>query len=92
MIGGGTIYEQTIDLWDQLEITLVDATLEADTYFPKIDEKIWQKTQRNLPWKRRKESIWFLFSNFTKRLASNVWNLTSNFYICTPNFKRWIST
>ena len=24
-IGGGTIYEQTIDLADQLEITLVDA-------------------------------------------------------------------
>jgi dihydrofolate reductase len=26
VIGGGTIYEQTIDLADQLEITLVDAT------------------------------------------------------------------
>ena len=48
VIGGGTIYEQTIDLADQLEITLVDATLDADTYFPKIDEKIWQKIQENL--------------------------------------------
>ena len=35
VIGGGTIYEQTIDLADQLEITLVDATLDTDTYFPK---------------------------------------------------------
>lgn len=39
IIGGGTIYEQTIDLADQLEVTLVDAELKADTFFPKIDEK-----------------------------------------------------
>ena len=31
IIGGGTIYEQTIDLADQLEVTLVDAELKADT-------------------------------------------------------------
>jgi dihydrofolate reductase len=40
IIGGGTIYEQTIDLADQLEVTLVDAELKADTFFPKIDEKM----------------------------------------------------
>ena len=49
VIGGGTIYEQTIDLADQLEITMVDATLNADTYFPKIDEKNLAENSRNLP-------------------------------------------
>lgn len=44
IIGGGNIYEQTINLADRLEITLVKANLEADTFFPKIDKKIWSKT------------------------------------------------
>jgi dihydrofolate reductase len=34
IIGGGTIYEQTIDLADQLEVTLVDAT-KSGYFFPK---------------------------------------------------------
>ena len=69
VIGGGTIYEQTIDLADQLEITLVDATLDADTYFPKIDEKIWQKTQETCHEKRRKNQYDFCFQTFTKKTS-----------------------
>ncbi|MFN3772195.1 dihydrofolate reductase [Cloacibacterium normanense] len=67
VIGGGTIYEQTIDLADQLEITLVDATLDADTYFPKIDEKIWQKTQEICHEKDEKNQYDFCFQTFTKK-------------------------
>lgn len=69
VIGGGTIYEQTIDLADQLEITLVDATLEADTYFPKIDEKIWQKTQETYHEKDEKNQYDFCFQTFTKKTS-----------------------
>ena len=69
VIGGGTIYEQTIDLADQLEITLVDATLEADTYFPKIDEKIWQKTQEICHEKDEKNQYDFCFQTFTKKTS-----------------------
>ena len=43
IIGGGNIYSQTMDLADRLEITQVDANLDADTFFPKIDLKVWQK-------------------------------------------------
>ena len=67
VIGGGTIYEQTIDLADQLEITLVDATLGADTYFPKIDKKIWQKTQETCHEKDEKNQYDFCFQTFTKK-------------------------
>lgn len=42
IIGGGSLYEQTMGLADRLIITEVDATPEADTFFPKIDEKIWK--------------------------------------------------
>ena len=69
VIGGGTIYEQTIDLADQLEITLVDATLNADTYFPKIDEKIWQKTQETCHEKDEKNQYDFCFQTFTKKTS-----------------------
>ena len=67
VIGGGTIYEQTIDLADQLEITVVDASLDADTYFPKIDEKIWQKTQETCHEKDEKNQYDFCFQTFTKK-------------------------
>ena len=42
IIGGGSLYEQTMSLADRLIVTEVDATPEADTFFPKIDEKIWK--------------------------------------------------
>lgn len=34
IIGGGSIYAQTIDLVDRLYLTLVDGDFEADTFFP----------------------------------------------------------
>ncbi len=66
IIGGGNIYEQTIDLVDQLEITWVHATLEADTYFPKIDEKIWRKTDEICHEKDEKNQFDFCFQTFER--------------------------
>ena len=42
IIGGGEIYAQTIEFVDEMYITHVDASFEADTYFPNIDKKDWQ--------------------------------------------------
>ncbi|HMV49084.1 MAG TPA: dihydrofolate reductase [Blastocatellia bacterium] len=39
--GGAEIYAQTIGLADRLYLTLVDAEVEADTFFPEFDEKDW---------------------------------------------------
>jgi dihydrofolate reductase len=43
VIGGASIYQQTIDHADTLYITHVDREVEGDAYFPKIDPGIWQK-------------------------------------------------
>jgi dihydrofolate reductase len=44
IIGGGKIYQQTINLADTLYITHIDKEIKnGDTFFPEIDEKIWQK-------------------------------------------------
>lgn len=34
IIGGGKIYQQSIDLADRLYLTVVNASTDADTYFP----------------------------------------------------------
>ncbi len=68
IIGGGNIYEQTIDLADQLEVTLVDAELNADTFFPKIDEKIWLKTNEITHQKDEKNQFDFSFQTFERIL------------------------
>lgn len=41
VIGGASIYNQTIDRADKLVITHIDSEFTADTYFPKIDLTKW---------------------------------------------------
>ncbi|PIZ98726.1 MAG: diacylglycerol kinase [Candidatus Komeilibacteria bacterium CG_4_10_14_0_2_um_filter_37_10] len=38
IIGGGSVYQQTIDLADRLYLTVVDGSYEADTYFPEYSQ------------------------------------------------------
>ena len=66
IIGGGNIYEQTIDLADKLEVTLVDAVLDADTFFPKINEKVWQKTNEERHQKDEKNEFDFCFQTYER--------------------------
>ncbi|MEJ5048236.1 dihydrofolate reductase [Chryseobacterium culicis] len=66
VIGGGNIYEQTMDIVDRLEVTLVKADLQADTFFPKIDPKIWKKTNEICHEKDEKNGYDFCFQTFEK--------------------------
>lgn len=67
IIGGGSIYKQTIDLVDCLEVTLVKAHLEADTFFPKIDEKIWQKVAEDCHEADEKNQYNYCFQTFERK-------------------------
>lgn len=42
IIGGGNIYEQAMELADKIYLTKVDVILDADTYFPTIDDAKWE--------------------------------------------------
>lgn len=66
VIGGGNIYEQIMEVVDKLEVTLVKADLEADTFFPKIDPKIWKKTNEICHEKDEKNGYDFCFQTFEK--------------------------
>jgi dihydrofolate reductase len=44
IIGGGEIYKQGLEYANQIELTRVHASFEADTFFPEFDEDKWQLT------------------------------------------------
>lgn len=70
IIGGGKIYEQTLDLTDQLKVTLVKTQLKAEVFFPKIDEKIWIKTEEICYEKDEKNEYDFCFQTW-ERIEKN---------------------
>ncbi len=68
VIGGGNIYEQTIDFVDRLEVTVVKADLEADTFFPAISENNWVKVKETCHGKDEKNPYDFCFQTFERKL------------------------
>lgn len=47
MIGGATLYVDTLPIADRLYITEVDAEVEGDARFPAIDHEEWQEISRS---------------------------------------------
>ncbi|MFO0886275.1 MAG: dihydrofolate reductase [Pirellulales bacterium] len=46
VIGGGDIYRQALPLVDRLYLTLVDADVDGDTYFPAIELAEWKQSHQ----------------------------------------------
>jgi dihydrofolate reductase len=45
VIGGTTLFEETLPLADVLHLTEVEADVPGDTYFPQFDRREWKETQ-----------------------------------------------
>lgn len=67
IIGGGNIYEQTIDIADRLEVTEVDAHLDAEVFFPKIEPEIWRLAKEICHLKDDKNPFNFCFQTFERK-------------------------
>ncbi|WP_310560319.1 dihydrofolate reductase [Flavobacterium sp.] len=67
VIGGGEIYSQSIHLADQLDITKVHHSFEADVYFPEIDPKIWQLTAEIFNSTDEKHLYNYTFQTFVRK-------------------------
>ncbi|MFI0490438.1 dihydrofolate reductase [Flavobacterium sp.] len=67
IIGGGEIYKQSIYLADQLDITCVHHSFEADVYFPEIDLNIWKLTSEVFNQKDEKHLFDYTFQTFTRK-------------------------
>jgi dihydrofolate reductase len=46
LIGGAELYKTSLDHADKLYVTRVDADIEGDAFFPKIDADQWQEIAR----------------------------------------------
>jgi dihydrofolate reductase len=67
IIGGGEIYKQTMNKTNRIYITRVHADLDADTYYPAIDESIWElKHQQQFPMDE-KHAFPYTFETWVKR-------------------------
>lgn len=67
VIGGGEIYKQSIDFADQLDITRVHHSFDADVYFPEIDLNIWELTSEIFNPKDDKHLFDYTFQIFTRK-------------------------
>jgi len=67
IIGGGEIYQQSMDAVDTIYLTLVNTVIEADVYFPEID-----KTKFDLVWEEKhvadeKNKFDYTFQKFDRK-------------------------
>ena len=68
VIGGGQIYAQALPLVDRLIVTHVHTVIEgADTFFPQIDQDIWQVEQRSELFHDEESGYDFEFVEYVKR-------------------------
>ncbi len=67
IIGGGEIYSQSIPIADELDITRVHHSFEADVYFPEIDPKIWELTSEIFNPKDEKHLFDYTFQKYARK-------------------------
>ena len=67
IIGGGEIYKQSIEIADAIELTRVHTNVEADTFFPEIDEQKWVLTNEETIKKDDKHKFDFSFLTYKRR-------------------------
>jgi len=64
VIGGGEIYRQTISLATTLELTRVQAHLQADVFFPQIDTSQWELVKQVFHSKDERHLYDFYFETY----------------------------
>lgn len=42
ILGGSSVFNQTIDLADKLYVTVIEEEIDGDVFFPEIDESKWE--------------------------------------------------
>ncbi len=67
VIGGGEIYKQFMPFVDELELTRVHGTFEADTYFPEIPENEWELYHEEKHEKDEKHQYTYTFETYRRK-------------------------
>ncbi len=66
IIGGASIYEQTIDIADKIYLTKVLKEFEGDTFFPEISDKKWIVSERSETMFDEKEATDFYYETLIR--------------------------
>jgi len=66
VIGGGEIYQQSVDLASKICRTKVNVEIAGDTFFPAIDTKIWKLTNSDLHEADQKHAYSFAFETWER--------------------------
>jgi dihydrofolate reductase len=66
IIGGGEIYEKFIIFADRLYVTEIDCEIDADTWFPEIDLKLWKIESVEKQISDEMNQFDYKFINYTK--------------------------
>ena len=67
IIGGATVYKQTLPFAEKLYITKVHAELAGDTKFPEIDYSEWEETFREEHKSDEKNQYDYTFINYERK-------------------------
>ena len=67
IIGGGEIYDLGMPHADVLEITKVHESFDADTFFPKIDKKIWKLIKEEFHSNDERHNYNFTYLTYQRR-------------------------
>ena len=67
IIGGGEIYNQSIEIADKIDLTRVHTTIDADTFFPEIDTNIWELVFEEFHTKDEKHEYDFTFLTYVRK-------------------------
>ena len=69
VLGGGSVYDQLLHQCDQVYVTKVDADMDADVFFPNLDESPnWEEITSSLP--REEQGFQFKFVTY-RRIAKD---------------------
>ena len=68
VIGGAEIYAQTLDLADRVYLTQVHAEVDADTFFPELNQEGWTETQTSFQPADDKNQYPFTFRLFERNM------------------------
>lgn len=67
IIGGGEVYKQSLSLANKIELTRVQGTFKADTFFPEFDCNQWILVSEEHRFKDENHRFDFTFQTFIKK-------------------------
>jgi dihydrofolate reductase len=67
IIGGGEVFEQSLDLADRIYLTIVHTHVQATTFFPELDQNMWTEIECNYHPADQKHLFPFTFKTLIKK-------------------------